>query len=212
LLDDGSALLKQLRSGRSEVDLLAELLEQRVAGVPSSFLIWVDTPAESDEVLQPHVKKLRSRATASNTLSWRSVAFFIAENAEMAETLGSTHSRSLADAPGRPAAAFIRASSMTSEYTVSHVRRRRISHARQFDHRAHQRVDLQGTAGLDVLQHRWLVLADLLGPSDAFFQGTRNSIPSLWATACASRIIAAARIARQGVLTDVDQRGMPTGC
>ena len=48
---------------------------------------------------------------------------------------------------------------------------RRCRDVRQLDHAADQRVELDGTAVLDVLQHRCLVGADRLGAGDALFDG-----------------------------------------
>src|SRR5215831_13166968 len=47
------------------------------------------------------------------------------------------------------------------------VRRGRLGQSSELDDGAHERVDLERAAGFDVLQHRRLVLADLLGAGNA---------------------------------------------
>ena len=55
--------------------------------------------------------------------------------------------------------------------------------SRQLHHRTQQCVDLERARGLDVLQHRGLVVAHFLCPAMRFSRDTRKVTPSLLATA-----------------------------
>ena len=78
--------------------------------------------------------------------------------------------------------------------------------AAEFDHRTDQRINLRRASAFDVLEHRGLVPADLLGPGDALLQRGAKADAELVGHFLRLAHHSDREFARQRELADVGQR------
>src|SRR5579871_215820 len=91
------------------------------------------------------------------------------------------------------------------------VRGRRLGESRQLDHGAQERVGLELTPRLDVLQHRGLVMTDALGAGDALLDRHAEGDSELLRNALRLAHHVTGELPGERVLTDPGERGARQG-